>query len=112
LEPVKNVRVALTILDALGSRVFATDTRLLNADFAELPPAGEIVCALPELPLAAARYALNAWATVGDEVADHVEGAASFEVEPGDFFGTGRHTIAEKNGPCVVRHVWRLGGAP
>jgi lipopolysaccharide transport system ATP-binding protein len=106
--PVKNVRVAITVHDVLGGRVFATDTRLLNADFAELPAAGEIVCAVPALPLAAGAYPLEVWATVGEEVADWVENAAALDVEAGDFFGTGRHTIAEKNGPCVVRHAWRL----
>jgi lipopolysaccharide transport system ATP-binding protein len=110
--PLKNVRLAVLVLDALGSRVFATDTRLVNADFAELPPAGELVCEIPDLPIAAGRYQLNLWATVGDEVADYLEDAASLAVEAGDAFGTGRTTLAEKHGPCVVRHAWRLEEAP
>jgi lipopolysaccharide transport system ATP-binding protein len=110
--PLKNVRIAVLVLDALGSRVFAADTRLLNADFAELPPAGELVCEVRDLPLAAGRYQLNVWATVGDDVADHVEDAASLAVEAGDVFGTGRTTIAEKHGPCVVRHGWRIDEVP
>jgi lipopolysaccharide transport system ATP-binding protein len=110
--PLKNVRLAVLVLDSLGGRVFATDTRLLNADFAELPPAGELICEIPDLPLAAGRYQLNLWATVGDDVADHVEDAASLTVEAGDPFGTGRATLAEKHGPCVVRHAWRLEAGP
>jgi len=110
--PLKNVRLAVLVLDALGSRVFATDTRLVNADFAELPPAGELVCEIPDLPIAAGRYQLNLWATVGDEVADHLEDAASLAIDPGDAFGTGRTTLADKHGPCVVRHAWRLAEAP
>ncbi len=110
--PLKNVRLAVLVLDALGSRVFAADTRFLNADFAELPPSGELVCEIPDLPLAAGRYQLNLWATVGDDVADHLEDAATLAVEVGDTFGTGRTTIAEKHGPCVVRHAWRLDAAP
>ena len=35
--PLKNVRVAMRVQDTLGHRVFGTDTRLVNADFAELP---------------------------------------------------------------------------
>jgi lipopolysaccharide transport system ATP-binding protein len=110
--PLKNVRVAVQFLDALGGRVFAIDTRFLNADFAEIPPAGELVCEIPDLPLAAGRYQLNLWATVGDEVADHLPDAAAVVVAEGDVFGTGRTTIAEKHGPCVVRHAWRLEEAP
>jgi lipopolysaccharide transport system ATP-binding protein len=110
--PLKNVRFAVLVLDALGSRVFATDTRLVNADCAELPPAGELVCDIPDLPLAAGRYRLDLWAALGDEVADHVEDAASLVVEEGDVFGTGRATLAEKHGPCVVRHAWSLAEGP
>jgi len=110
--PLKNVRIAVLVLDSLGGRVFATDTRLVNADFAELPPAGELVCAIPDLPLAAGRYQLNLWATVGDSIADHLEDAATLAVEEGDVFGTGRTTLAEKHGPCVVRHAWRVEEGP
>jgi lipopolysaccharide transport system ATP-binding protein len=112
LEPLKNVRVSLLVLDSLGTRVFAVDTRMVNADFAELAPAGELVCEIADLPLAAGRYQLNLWATVGDEVADHLEDAATLVVETGDPFGTGRSTDAEKHGPCVVRHGWRCDEGP
>jgi lipopolysaccharide transport system ATP-binding protein len=110
--PLKNVRIAVLVLDSLGSRVFATDTRLVNADFAELPPAGELVCAIPDLPLAAGRYQLNLWATVGESIADHLEDATTLAVEDGNVFGTGRTTLAEKHGPCVVRHAWRFEAGP
>jgi lipopolysaccharide transport system ATP-binding protein len=110
--PLKNVRIAVLVLDSLGSRVFATDTRLVNADFAELPPAGELVCAIPDLPLAAGRYQLNLWATVGDSIADHLEDATTLVVDEGNVFGTGRSTLAEKHGPIVVRHAWRLEEGP
>jgi lipopolysaccharide transport system ATP-binding protein len=110
--PLKNVRLAVLVLDALGTRIFVTDTRLLNADFAELPPAGELVCEIPDLLLAAGRYQLNLWATVAGAIADDVEDAASFVVEPGDVFGTGRTTNPRNHGCCVVRHAWRLEEGP
>jgi lipopolysaccharide transport system ATP-binding protein len=112
LEPLKNVRLAVLVLDSLGTRVFATDTRLVNADFAELPPVGELICEIPDLPLGPGRYQLNLWTTVGGEVADHVEDAATLVVDAGDPFGTGRGTDPEKQGPCVVRHGWRFEPAP
>jgi lipopolysaccharide transport system ATP-binding protein len=108
--PLESVRVAVLVLDAVGNRVMAADTRLLNADFEKLPPEGEIVCRIPDLPLAAGTYQLNLWATVADEVADHVEHALPLRVEIGDVFGTGRATIPEKHGPFVVRHSWRAAG--
>ncbi len=110
--PLKSVRLALLFCDSLGTRVFVTDTRLVNADFAKLPPEGELVCEIPDLPLAAGRYPLSVWAAVGDEVADHVENAVALEVENGDVFGTGRATVAAVQGPVVVRHAWRFDEAP
>ncbi len=107
-EPLKNVRFALSVSDGYGSRIFALDTRFLNADFGELPPRGEIVCEIPELPLNPGRYDVRAWATVAERVADDVEHAASLDVEAGDFFGTGRQPLRDKNGPVAVRHAWRL----
>jgi lipopolysaccharide transport system ATP-binding protein len=107
-EPLKNVRMAFTFADGQGNRVFAVDTRFLNADFDELPPAGEIVCEIPELPLTPGDYDLRAWASVSERVADDVEYAAHVEVAPGDFFGTGRQPVRDKHGPVAVRHAWRL----
>jgi lipopolysaccharide transport system ATP-binding protein len=109
--PLKNVRVAVLVLDAGGSRVFATDTRLVNADFESLPASGEIVCEIPDLPLSAGDYQLNLWATVNDTISDHVEAARVLRVADGDPFGTGRPTLADKHGPVAVRHRWRVADA-
>jgi lipopolysaccharide transport system ATP-binding protein len=107
-EPLKNVRFAFTFVDGYGSRIFAVDTRFLNADFGELPAAGEIVCEIPELPLTPGAYDLRAWAAVSERVADDVEHAASVDVAEGDFFGTGRQPVRDKNGPVAVRHAWHF----
>ncbi len=40
--------------------------------FEGLAPNGEVVCHIPELPLAPGRYAFNLYSTVGGEMADWV----------------------------------------
>ncbi len=110
--PPSDVRVAALFDDLRGNHVFVADTRLLNADFPHLPPAGELVCEVPRLPLAAGRYCIRIWATVRGEVADHVENAATFTVSDGDFYRTGRTTVAAKHGPVVVEHGLRLVEKP
>ena len=60
-----------------------------------------------ESPLAAGQYQVDVWVTVSGEMADYVRNAAQFTVSDGDFFGTGRTTIAAKNGPYIVGHAWR-----
>ena len=106
--PPTDVRIAALFDDLRGNHVFVADTRLQNANFSRLPPEGELVCEVPRLPLAAGRYRIRIWATVGGEVADHVENAATFAVADGDFYRTGRTTIAAKHGPVVIEHAFRL----
>ncbi len=107
-DALTRVVVALTFVDEHGGLVFTCDTRLLNANFPKLASAGEVVCRIPRLPLASGRYRVNLWSTVADEVADQVESAAAFFVEPGSFYGTGRTTIAVKHGAVLVDHEWTI----
>ena len=55
-----------------------------------LAPSGEVVCHIPELPLAPGRYAFNLYSTVGGEMADWVQQAGYLNVAAGDYFGTGQ----------------------
>lgn len=49
-----------------------------------------VVCTIPELPLLRGVYWLNASILTPHGIADYVIHALSFEVEDGDFYGTGR----------------------
>jgi lipopolysaccharide transport system ATP-binding protein len=108
-EPVKNLRLALKLSDAHGARISALDTRMTHSDFAELPPAGELRCEIPELPLAPGRYHIDAWASASGRVADDVAHALEIEVAVGDFYGTGRGPSRDKHGPLLLRHSWHAG---
>jgi transposase-like protein len=55
-----------------------------------LPASGEVVCHIPELPLAPGRYAFNLYLTVGDGLVDWVQQAGYLDVAAGDYFGTGQ----------------------
>jgi lipopolysaccharide transport system ATP-binding protein len=89
-------------------------TRLFSAvtateDFAdELPPCGRFECLLPRLALNAGCYVYNVMAETGPEceAEDWIQGAGSFTVEHGDFYGTGK--VIEPKFPMLSEHSWRL----
>jgi lipopolysaccharide transport system ATP-binding protein len=84
----------------------------------ELPPQGRFECLIPRLPLNTGTYVYNVMAETGPdcEAEDWVQGAGSFTVEHGDFYGTGK--VIEPKFPALTDHTWRLcpeglkGGTP
>jgi len=72
-----------------------------------LPPKGVICCTIPRLPLAPGRYRLNVSMHKDGVYIDHVVGAATLDVVPGDFYKTGRIPPASD---CRVQvdHSWQL----
>ena len=50
---------------------------------------GLVKCLIPKLPLGEGVYNINLEAKIAGGPADKINGAASFEVLPGDFYGTG-----------------------
>jgi lipopolysaccharide transport system ATP-binding protein len=77
------------------------------------PPAGRVVCWVPELPLLPGHYNLQFSCLLGRELADKVQQAATLVVTEGDFFGTGRlPPQPEVYGPLVVHHSWSVERAP
>jgi lipopolysaccharide transport system ATP-binding protein len=102
----KNVNIAVTFYGSDGSPLFVCDNCHVDAVYAELRPAGRIVCKIPKLPLAPGRYCVQVWASVSGEVADYIRNAGIISVVAGDFYGTGRATSPSKHGPFLLEHRW------
>jgi lipopolysaccharide transport system ATP-binding protein len=105
---IENVNLAVTFRKIDGSPLFVCESQCVDAKFAALPPAGQITCDIPNMPLAPGYYQVSIWATVSGGVADRVLNAGVFTVNEGDFFGTGRTTNPAKHGPFRVNHNWRV----
>jgi lipopolysaccharide transport system ATP-binding protein len=98
---------------ALYTQRGAPVTRLFSAVTAtegfgdELPPRGRFECLIPRLPLNLGIYVYNVMAETGPEceAEDWVQGAGSFTVEHGDFYGTGK--VIEPKFPALTDHSWR-----
>jgi lipopolysaccharide transport system ATP-binding protein len=100
-----NVKVAFTVHGKFDECLFQVWTKISGDDFASLPGRGTVCCRIPKLPLQPGSYTFNLFSSVGEEIADWIQNACTFVVEPGDFFKTGRLPLPEQ-GPFLVEHSW------
>lgn len=106
--------VEVTVTTHLGAPVFFYASWLEGVVFDNLPLKGTLICRFPELPLPPGYYHLGYRLTAGAmkkrEAVDELTDAAELQVEPGDFYGTGK-LPPPKSGVCLVRGKWRLESA-
>jgi lipopolysaccharide transport system ATP-binding protein len=101
------VRAAIGIHGRYDERLFDLTNDLNGFLFDRLPSRGTLLCHVPCLPLQPGSYSFNAYCEIAGETADWVHNAGSIEVEPGDFFGSGRLPPVEQ-GPFLVHHSWTV----
>jgi lipopolysaccharide transport system ATP-binding protein len=103
--------VELTVSTNLGAPVFFYSSWLEGIDFENVPESGEFVCRFEELPLPPGHYHIGYQLTAGSfrkkEAIDAIPDATELNVEPGDFYGTGK-LPPPKTGVCLVRGAWRM----
>ncbi len=104
---VQDVQVWLNIRDSYGRLLLCLYTSAVGGDFARLPPAGQLICHIPRLPLVPGVYSVDIHSRVNHRVyADNITSAATMEVLPGDFFGTG--ASLRDMGDFLCDHSWGL----
>ena len=109
-KPISRLDVHITFFTSSGQFMFTCSSENSGHPFEGLPSTGQVVCHIPELPLAPGRYIFNLFSTVGGVIADWVRDAGTLNVAPGDYFGTGQLRTRE-NG-FLVKHKWTQAGAP
>ena len=100
---------ALSFWSAEGTKLFHVDN--VSSGFRWLPSKGqgELACRIPKLPLVPGRYYINCALTTDNGLSDHLFSAATFDVLPGDYHGSGSPTPAQ--GTMVfVDHYWESRG--
>ena len=106
-----SVRVALEIDDEAGRRVALLSTRLAGNDFPTLESDVDTLSVhVPRLTLAPGKYGIALFCSVGGEIADRVKNAASFDVEGGDFYGSGQMP-SQGQGCMLIDHSFEFGRA-
>ena len=104
-KTLQNVHVDLVLHGAFDEQLAQLSTTAQRGVFEQIPGTGTFRCVVPRLPLEGGTYRLTLYSEVNSETADWVIHAASFDVEPGDYFGTGR-TNFQGQGHFLVQHSW------
>ena len=106
-QDLRRVVASFAITDVTGTSLVLHRTDFMDESFELAPGRGEIRCRIPNLALAPGGYYVGIHIEVGPHVADAIANAARFEVEPGDFYGTG-HPGMGNHSPLMVRGAWSI----
>jgi lipopolysaccharide transport system ATP-binding protein len=107
----RNLNVAFGVDNEMGHRVALLDTGLIGTSISDIAPGRENVRVfIPKLPLMPGRYMITIYATVNGILADWIKNAAIFDVEMGDYYGTGR-LPHQREGMFLLQHKFNVGNA-
>ncbi len=110
-ETLKNLWVAFAIANQRGIKITDLGNVYTGDRFnGNVPRVGRVECVVPELSLNRGTYSYNVSAdSAGSGTEDWVLQAGWFEVEGGDFYGTGR--IPDTDRLVFMKHRWKLSPA-
>ncbi len=103
--PLKNVIVGLPVFNFMGQFVVLFNSNIASRAFDSLPPEGCLYCYIPRFPLMKGSFYIDSNVIVNGILSDHVYNAISFEVENGNFFGTGLNDFHDRQ-TVYVPHYW------
>lgn len=86
----KNLHLAIGIDNQIGGRIVLLSSEVTNEVFSTVPiDVNSIEIYIERLPLTSGRYGFTIYATINGVVADWIQNAGFFDVEAGDYYGTG-----------------------
>jgi lipopolysaccharide transport system ATP-binding protein len=90
--PLTRFHVSAPIRDPSDNIICYLSSALQRNDFEYVPYSKTIRIGvrIPKFQVVPGRYTLTLYSTVRDELADWIKGALTFEVQPGDYYGTGK----------------------
>jgi lipopolysaccharide transport system ATP-binding protein len=107
------VCVGISVKALSGESLFTVYTHHTGDDFAEVGQSGEFQCRVRRLPLNAGRYLIHASVDVNGNTSDAPTVPVGYlEVEPGDFYGTGKLTTDRGYAPFIVDAEWKCTDRP
>jgi lipopolysaccharide transport system ATP-binding protein len=106
---IANPSFGIIVSNGMGTPLFFLQTRAQHGLWDKAPQAGQVVCRLDAVPLVPGEYLITLGCLTGERQLDLLEHAASFTVEPRDFFDSG-YLPPPSNGPVLVRAEWDLRG--
>ena len=89
--------VSVAVREASDDIICHFSSALQRNDFEYIPYSKvvRIGIRIPKFQVVPGRYTMTLYSTVRDDLADWIRGAITFEVQPGDYYGTGRLPAAD-----------------
>jgi lipopolysaccharide transport system ATP-binding protein len=106
--PLTRFHVSIAIRDSSDNFICYLSSALQRNDFEYIPYSKitRIDIRIPKFQLVPGRYTMTLYSTVRDDLADWIRGAITFEVQPGDYYGTGRLPAADQ-GQFLPNYTFR-----
>ena len=95
-----NLQVRISIINSKQVEVLNLNSEIAGYTF-ELNREGYIFCKIPHIPLGEGTYSINLQAIVNSGMADIINEVCTFEILPGDYYGTGVADITKASFYCV-----------
>ena len=105
-----NATVSMVVYAPSGQCLIDLESDMAGFRLGPIPKQGYISCRIKRLPLAPGEYFLNVYCESNGEIVDWVQNATTFDVEAGEFFGTGK-LPPSTHGGLLVDQEWEVGGA-
>jgi lipopolysaccharide transport system ATP-binding protein len=118
--PLTHFHLSVAIRDLSDSIVCYLSSALQRNDFEYIPYSKliRIGIRIAKFQVVPGRYTMTLYSTVRDDLADWIFGAITFDVQPGDYYGTGRlpaadqgqflpdYTFCNMSEPMLKPHEW------
>jgi lipopolysaccharide transport system ATP-binding protein len=101
----KHTRFLVTIYDYTNTGIYLFDSDAVGGIPEVIPAEGVVTCTTDPINLTPGRCYVNLALFRGTAVADHIEQAATFDVEADEFYSTGRVPPREW-ALCLLKHKW------
>jgi len=108
-EQVSNVSAAFGIYSGVNDIKVTDLSNSLSGEFfyGVIPARGQFRCTIERMPLNAGIYTYNLISRSGSGIQDYVLKAGAFDVEAGDYFGSGK-TVDPNQGMLLVDQTWKI----
>src|SRR5438132_6428383 len=106
-RPLKQPAFLIGIYDPFERPIFFLDSSVAGGLPEILPSEGTVTCLTDPITLSPGPCAVNVAVIFGSAIADHVVHAATFHVEPQDFYGTGKLTDRQR-ALCLLQQQWNV----
>lgn len=98
--------ITLEFTDEFGNVLFICNNKITASIFNNVKTKGRLVCRIPKLPLNKGNYFINYYLLEQQTICDHLNAAISFEIDGGDFYGSGILPSPKKG--LLVSHSWSI----